>query len=140
MVVPGATIHTLREFMEDPESTRKHFHKLDPTSKIFFETQFLSKIYDDTRRQILTRLWGVISNSVLARMFSHSKNKVDLFEAMNKGSLILINTAKDLLKQDGCEILGRFFIALIGQATQERAAIPAGHRRATGKCQTSCRS
>jgi hypothetical protein len=50
-------------------------------------------------------------------MFSHSKNKVDLFEAMNKGSLILINTAKDLLKQDGCEILGRFFIALIGQAT-----------------------
>ena len=43
---------------------------------------------------------------------------------MNRGGLILINTAKDLLKQDGCEILGRFFIALISQAAQERAAIP----------------
>ena len=83
------------------------------------------------RRQILTRLWGVISNSVLARMFAHPRNRVDLFAAMNRGSLILINTAKDLLKQDGCEILGRFFLALIAQATQERAAIPEERRRAT---------
>src|SRR3954454_18979349 len=50
---------------------------------------------------------------------------------MNRGSLILINTAKDLLKQDGCEILGRFFLALIAQATQERAALPEERRRAT---------
>jgi hypothetical protein len=131
MVVPGATIHTLREFMEEPETTREYFGKLDPTSRIFFETQFFSKVYDDTRQQILTRLWGVISNSVLARMFSNTENKVDMFSAMNKGSLILINTAKDLLKQDGCEILGRFFIALIAQATQERAAIAEKERRST---------
>src|SRR3954470_2948695 len=131
MVVPGATIHTLREFMEHPETTRPYLSKLDPTSKIFFETQFFSKVYDDTRRQILTRLWGVIANSVLARMFAHPRNRVDLFAAMNRGSLILINAAKDLLKQDGCESLGRFFLALIAQATQERAALPEERRRAT---------
>jgi hypothetical protein len=34
-----------------------------------------------------------------------------------------------LLKQDGCEILGRFFIALISQAAQERAAIPEDRRQ-----------
>jgi hypothetical protein len=50
---------------------------------------------------------------------------------MNRGGLILINTAKDLLKQDGCEIFGRFFIALISQAAQERAAIPEDRRRST---------
>ena len=44
---------------------------------------------------------------------------------------MLINTAKDLLKQDGCEIFGRFFIALLVQAVQERAAIPENKRRAT---------
>jgi hypothetical protein len=131
MVVPGATIHTLREFMETPEATRGHLNKLDPTSRLFFETQFFSKAFDDTRQQILTRLWGVLSNAVLARMFSHARNKLDLFEALNRGSLILINTAKDLLKQEGCEILGRFFIALIAQAAQERASIPAEKRRAT---------
>ena len=131
MVVPNATIHTLREFMESPEKTRPYLSKLDPTSKLFFETQFFASVYDDTRQQILTRLWGVISNSVLARMFSHTRNAVDLFSALNRGSLILINTAKDLLKQDGCEILGRFFIALLVQAVQERAAIPENKRRAT---------
>ena len=131
MVVPGATIHTLREFMENPETTRPHLHKLDPVSRLFFETQFFASVYDDTRQQILTRLWGVISNSVLARMFSHTRNAVDLFSALNRGSLVLINTAKDLLKQDGCELFGRFFIALLAQAVQERSAIPEGRRRAT---------
>jgi hypothetical protein len=131
MAVPGATIHTLREFMEDPEATRPYLPALDPTVRNFFETQFYSKAFDDTRQQILTRLWGVLSNSILERMFANEHNKLNLFEAMNRGSVILINTAKDLLKQEGCEILGRFFIALIAQAAQERAAIPDDRRRAT---------
>jgi hypothetical protein len=36
-----------------------------------------------------------------------------------------------LYKQEGCEILGRFFIALICQAAQERASIPENRRRGT---------
>src|SRR4051795_6133006 len=36
-----------------------------------------------------------------------------------------------VLKQEGCEILGRFFIALIAQAAQERASIPDDRRRST---------
>jgi hypothetical protein len=131
MTVRGATIHTLMEFMDDPNATRLHLSKLDALSRRFFETQFFSKTFNDTRRQILTRLWGVISNSVLERMFASERNKLDLFEAINRGSIILINTAKDLLKQEGCEILGRFFIALICQAAQERASIPENKRRST---------
>ena len=131
MAVPGATIHTLRGFMEEPETTTAYFPALEPLARQFFETQFFSKTFDDTRQQILTRLWGILSNRVLARMFSHEKNRLDMFAAMNRGKVILVNTAKDLLKQDGCEILGRFFIALIVQATQERASIPADRRRAT---------
>jgi hypothetical protein len=131
MVVPGATMHTLMQFMEDPEATRPHLSKLERTAAHFFETQFFSKAFDDTRQQILTRLWGVLSNRVLERMFTNKRNKLNLFEAMNRGSLILINTAKDLLKQEGCEILGRFFIALICQAAQERASIPKDQRRST---------
>jgi hypothetical protein len=131
MTVPGATIHNLMQFMEDPEATRPHLSKLDPVSRWFFETQFFSKTFNDTHQQILTRLWSVLSNSVLERMFANEHNKLNLLEAMNRGSVILINTAKDLLKQEGCEILGRFFIALICQAAQERASIPVDQRRAT---------
>jgi hypothetical protein len=131
MTVPGATIRTLMGFMEDPQTTRPYLSRLDPTSQHFFQTQFFSKAFDNTRQQILTRLWGVLANTVLERMFSNEKNRLDLFEAMNRGGLILINTAKDLLKQDGCEILGRFFIALLSQAAQERAAIPEDLRTST---------
>ena len=131
MTVKGATIHTLMQFMDDPNATRPHLPKLDSLSRRFFETQFFSKTFNDTRRQILTRLWGVVSNSVLERMFASERNRLDLFDCLNRGSIILINTAKDLLKQGGCEILGRFFIALICQAAQERASIPADRRRST---------
>src|SRR3954470_21195639 len=129
MVIPGGTIHTFMEFMENPETTHIHLAKLDRLSRHFFETQFPSPAFKDTRQQILARLWGVLSNSVLERMFANPQNKLDLFHAMNNGSLILINTAKDLLKQEGCEILGRFFIALVAQATQERAAISDEEKR-----------
>ena len=84
MTVRGATIHTLMQFMEDPNATRPHLHKLDFVSRRFFETQFFSKTFDDTRQQILTRLWGVLSNSVLERMFANERNKLDLFEAMKQ--------------------------------------------------------
>jgi len=90
----------------------------------FLTTQFFAGGFDTTREQILSRLWGVLSNPTLARMFSHTKNKLNLFEAMNNGSLILINTNKELLKREGCELFGRFMIALLSQATQERAGIP----------------
>src|SRR4051812_29850291 len=131
MVVPGGTIHTFMDFMENPEATHAYFGKLDRLSRHFFETQFPSPAFKDTRQQILARLWGVLSNSVLERMFANPQNKLDLFHAMNNGSLILFNTAKDLLKQEGCEILGRFFIALVCQAAQERASIPENKRQNT---------
>jgi hypothetical protein len=133
MVVPGATIHTLMDFMQEPESTRPYLDNLtdDTMTRRFFDTQFFSKSFHDTRQQILTRLWGVLSNRVLERMFANKRNKLNLFTAMNRGSLILINTAKDLLKQEGCEILGRFFIALLCQAAQERASIPESKRMPT---------
>jgi hypothetical protein len=79
MVVPGGTIHTFMEFMENPEATHVHLGKLDRLSRHFFETQFPSPAFKDTRQQILARLWGVLSNSVLERMFANPQNKLDLF-------------------------------------------------------------
>ena len=64
-------------------------------------------------------------------MFSHPRSKLDLFSEMNAGKIILINTAKDLLKESGTEIFGRFFIALIAQAAQERATLPQSQRMPT---------
>jgi hypothetical protein len=61
-------------------------------------------------------------------MFTNPQSKFDMFTELNAGKLILINTSKSLLKEQGTEIFGRFFIALIAQAAQERATLPARER------------
>lgn len=127
--IPDATIHTLRELMEDGERFRPYMEKLTGTTRSFFATRFFDRQFNETKKQILTRLWGVLSNTSIERMFSHPKNMVDIFELLNEGKIILINTAKDLLGQEGSAIFGRFFIALIAQAAVQRAVFPPHERR-----------
>lgn len=128
LVIPDATIHTMRQLMEDATPFKPYIAKLDPTTRQFFETQFFSRSFAQTKQQIARRLWSVLSHSTLDRMFSQTRSSLDLFEAMNSGKIILINTAKDLLKEDGSQVLGRFFISMIVQAAMERATIPKDER------------
>ncbi|MCE8540137.1 ATP-binding protein [Ruegeria pomeroyi] len=128
--IPNATIHTLRELLEQggTEIHRSSIARLEGTPRRFFETEFDSKEFANTRTQVLRRIYGVLENQTFERMFSHPQSKFDMFEEMNKGKLILINTAKSLLKEQGTEIFGRFFIALIAQAAQERATLAGSDR------------
>lgn len=123
--IPNATIQTFRELMEPTgyDKYRQYIGELQGTARAFFETEFQSKQFEDTKRQVVRRLWGILENSTFERMFSHPKSKLNLFGEMNAGKVILINTAKELLKQQGTEIFGRFFIAMLAQATQERATL-----------------
>lgn len=127
--IPDATIHTLRELMENGEKFRPYMERLHGTARSFFATQFFDPKFRETKKQILTRLWGVMSNASLERMFSHKENRIDLFDLLNQGKIIFINTAKDLLGQEGSAIFGRFFIALISQAAVQRAALAPHERR-----------
>ncbi|WP_205389843.1 ATP-binding protein [Sulfitobacter sp. SK011] len=128
--IPDATIHTLRELMEPggTEKYRDHIAKLEGTPRRFFETEFDSKEFTNTKTQVLRRLYGVLENQTFERMFTNPQSKFDMFTELNAGKLILINTSKSLLKEQGTEIFGRFFIALITQAAQERATLPARDR------------
>lgn len=131
--IPGATIHTLRELLEDGgyDRYRQYIDKLQGSARAFFEHEFNGKEFAATKRQVLRRLYGILENQTFERMFSHPKSKLDLFAEMNAGKVILINTAKDLLKESGTEIFGRFFIAMITQAAQERAVLRPGDRLPT---------
>ena len=131
MVIPDATVQTLRELMEDGRPFKPHMKKLEGSARRFFETEFFSPGFAATKKQILRRLWGVLATPAFERMFSQPDNRIDMFEAMNTGKIVLINTAKDLLKPEGSSIFGRFFIAKIAQAALERATLPEDERRVT---------
>lgn len=128
--IPDATIHTLQDLLETGGAGkyREYIDKLDGTPQRFFETEFDGKEFSATKTQVLRRLYGVLENQTFERMFANPQSKFDMFTELNAGKLILINTSKSLLKDQGTEIFGRFFIALIAQAAQERAVLPAHDR------------
>ena len=61
-------------------------------------------------------------------MLTAPQNRVDMFDALNTGKIVLVNTAKDFLKAERSSFLGRLFIALTLQAALERAALPEDDR------------
>ncbi len=128
LAIPGATIHTLMELMEDGGPFRPQMAALEGSARYFFEKEFFHPSFAATKKQILKRLWGVLSTPSFERMFAQRENKLDLFAALNDGKIILINTAKDLLKTEGSQLFGRFFVSMLSQAALERSTIPE-HRR-----------
>ena len=131
--IPGATIHTLRELMEDPAPSievspfRDHIDRLEPTARAYFQNQFFTKRYADLKQQIARRLYGVLSVPAFDRMFSAPDNQLDMFDAMQSGKVVLVNTSKALLKSDASALFGRYMIALVIRAVYERVASPDRH-------------
>jgi hypothetical protein len=133
LTIPGATIQTLRELMEDGAASieqspfRDYIEKLEPTARAYFQNQFFTKRYADLKQQIARRLYGVLSVPAFDRMFSAPQNQLDMFEAMQSGKVVLVNTSKALLKSDASALFGRYMIALVIRAVYERVASPDRH-------------
>jgi hypothetical protein len=102
---------------------------LPPSTRAFFTLEFSDRSFAATKKQILRRLWGILENPTFERMFTARQNRIDMFDALNTGKIVLVNTAKDFLKAERSSILGRYFIALTLQAALERAALPESERR-----------
>jgi hypothetical protein len=64
----------------------------------------------------------------MERLFTAPETRLDLFEELNRGSVILIDTAKDFLKTSSSHF-GRLFISLVLRAIMERAAIAEDDRK-----------
>ena len=131
MRIPNANIHTLRELMEDGERFRPYMTQLEGSARAFFETRFFDRTFGETKKQILNRLWGVLASSSLDRMMSAKRSSVDLYKALQAGSIVFINTAKDFLGHEGSIIFSRMFVALLGQALMRRAAVQTHERTPT---------
>ena len=129
--IPNATIHTLRELLEDATPYMPAVEALPDTARGFFENHFFEAPYKATREQVLRRLYGVLQNPSFERMFAQPENRLDLFDTLNTGGIVLVNTAKDFLKSEASSIFGRYVIALTLKAAFERATLPRHDRRPT---------
>ena len=126
----NATIIDLIRLMSDATPYAAAIESLPDIPREFFVRDFASKTFAQTKEQIRYRLQAIIENPTLARLFTSPDTKIDLFTEMNRGSIILVDTAKDFLKS-GSSNFGRIFISLVLQAILERAAIPERCRKPT---------
>lgn len=136
MSIPGATIHTLRELMEEDAKTihdsqfKDAIERLDPTARAFFVNQFYNRnAFGQTKQQIARRLYGVLQVPAFDRMLSAKSSRLDMFTAMQDGKVVLVNTSKSLLKSEASALFGRFMIAQTLRAAYERVAVPEHERR-----------
>ena len=126
--VPGATIRDFRDLMRKGglDKHRDVIAKLKVGSALreFFEHDFDTKEYQQTKDEVIGRLASLLRNPTFDAMFSQEHNKLDMLAEMNAGRVILVNTSQNLLKKDGVKFFGRFILALIGNAVAERSDIP----------------
>lgn len=105
---------------------------INPYARRFFEdneTGFYSKTYESTRKEIVWRLDYLMSNAILRTMFSASHTRLDMGREMDAGRVIIINNSKAILGDEGAEFFGRFFIALIARAAQQRTTRPPSSKK-----------
>lgn len=126
----NATILDMLNLMDDAGPYKKAIESLPPIQRQFFERDFPSKTFAQTKEQIRYRLNAVLENPTLARLFTAPETRIDLFSELNRGAIILVDTAKDFLKGSSGHF-GRIIISLVLQAVLERAVIPEAERKPT---------
>lgn len=129
----NATILDMIGLMDDPEAYRTAIDALPDIQRQFFLRDFAGKpgkkgAFDQTKEQIRYRLQAILENPTIARLFTSPETKIDLFGELNRGSIILVDTAKDFLKGSSSHF-GRIFISLVLQAVLERAVVPESERK-----------
>jgi len=128
--IPDATIHTFQDILANgPKKYQPYIDTLDDTTRQFFATDFNNPQFKQTKEQVIARLWAVLGNQTFLRMFSSPRSKIDFFAEINTpGKVILINAEKGLLKEEGTELFGRFFLGLINQAAAQRSSLASNRR------------
>jgi hypothetical protein len=140
MHIPDATIYTLAELLEDNgyEKHRKHILQMDPWARDFFENRFrqqykvrgatkqaIKNNFAGTKQELFWRIDKMLQEPVFRSMFSHKKNRLDMFAEMQAGKCIIINTHRNLLRETGMETFGRYMLAKIYQAAERRLDVAA---------------
>lgn len=135
---PGSTIRDLRRLMEETpkrwedSAYASTMAELDEDARDFFKLHFYADTLKSTKSGIARRLQLMTAVPAFGRMFITAKNSLDLYsETQDRGSIILVNTNEQMLKDGGYVLFGRYIVARTMAAIMERASIPRDQRRTT---------
>jgi hypothetical protein len=127
--MPSANILTLMELLDDPADSAgrsrfaEHIGRMDAISRAFFENEYYDRNFSSTRKEIKARLYSLLMRPEFVEMFSTPERKLDLFDCLQSGKIVLVNTAMSTLGSEGSQLFGRYLIALTLNAAFERASV-----------------
>lgn len=126
----GGDINTLMDLLDDQPKTSKFtaeiaaFSETDAVVRRFFERDFYTTAFNETKGQIKARVYEILTNPDLMAMFAAKTNKIDFSECLRTRKIVLVNTSLAQLGSKGSQLLGRYVIAMVLSAAFGRDAIP----------------
>lgn len=119
---PNPTLETFRDILTNGiEGYAGYVRKLPQDLQDFFFKEFNTKVYADRRKEITWRLRLLLENDTMRAMMLALRTRFNIAEAMDAGKVIIINNSKARLGDQGAEFFGRFFIAQVLAAAQQRS-------------------
>ena len=123
LAFPNPTLDTFRDLLTNGyDKYKEHIAALPPDLQDFFHKDFNEKSYLDRRREVLQRLRLLLDNETMRAMLTAAVTRFRIGEAMDSGKIVVINNSKARLGDQGAEFFGRFFIAQVLAAAQQRSA------------------
>jgi hypothetical protein len=95
----------------------------------FFVKEFETDNIKHRRQEVLQRLRLLLDNDVMKEMLLAPSTTFHIGEAMDDGKVIIIDNSKGKLGEQAAEFFGRFFIAQVLAAAQQRSFRPAHTKR-----------
>ena len=133
MAIPDATMQTLHDILATAyiEPYKQYFGELSEEAQSFFNTTFIQQ---DIRKvcqvELLWRVQLVLENEAFAPMVKAPECKLDFFELLNDGAIVIVHADRNLLGgREAVAVFGRLIIALIRLAMKQRDPIPESQRK-----------
>jgi hypothetical protein len=139
--IPNATVFTLHRLLQNDGyayfRASGELQGLNPEVRRWFEEHYRPRergegkdIFTESREEVAYRIEALYSDPLFSKMLGYPERKLDLFTELQQGKVIVINTLKGRLRK-GVEAWGRFFLAQLLQAVEERSLVLREHTKPT---------
>ena len=124
------TLETFRDILANGvKAYPQQIQSLPPDLRDFFAKEFDTENIKHRRQEVLQRLRLLLDNDVMKEMLLAPFTTFHIGEAMDDGKIIIIDNSKGKLGEQAAEFFGRFFIAQVLAAAQQRSFRPASTKR-----------
>lgn len=125
MLIPNATIFTFKDLLSKGSYAKyeQYLSQLSENDRNFLKSEMFESGYAASLNAMRSRFAAFTGDKLFTDMFSYPRNRLDFFHMLQTPRVILVNTMEGMLK-GAKEPFGRFFIAKLLQATEERMFLP----------------